>query len=296
MGPVTMADDPTPPPLAALRTAEARLLHRRAGPPDLAGAVAEALAAAWGGPPPPDLAAAGARIAAAVERHGAGFPHGTEPPYHDRHHQAEATLAAGWLTRAAREAGALAPRAAVLSVLALAGHDLLHDGSCGGAPGALEARSADAAAALAPEVTTADRAEIRRLILATDPTRAAPDDLCGRLVREADLFASLTPHHGLRLSEALAREWREADPAAAARVGRFAGRLDLLRRMPPCTAAGEALGLEAGRALQLAALAAAGEAADPAEGAARLDTLPRAAALARYRGALAARGWPEPPA
>lgn len=282
--------------LRRLRQAEARLIARRNGAPDPAGAVREALAMVFDGAAPGDLAGAAQRIAAAVEAHAATFAADAEPDYHDSHHQAEATLAAGWLaTEAAQHHGLIAPRGAALCVVAMAGHDLLHDGRVGGPPAWLEQRSAAAATGLCEALPEADRAEIARLILATDAGAPPPRDLAARLMREADLFASLTPCLGWRLSAALAREWARAGDPAAGRVATHRGRFALLSFLPPMTPAAVSLGLEAVRSLQLGALRLAGRAASPAEGAAALDALPPAQARDRWKAALRELGLPELP-
>lgn len=197
-------------PEAPLRAAEARLLFRREGPPNPTGAAAEALDLACGAPAPADLRDIGLAIGAAITAHGASFPPGLEPAYHGQHHQAEATIAAGWPAGEARRAGLLDARQAGLCVLALAGHDLLHDGNPALPPSTLEHRSAEATAELTEALQPAERAEITWLILLTDPAMPPPDDLAGRLVREADLFACLTPCLGWRLSQALERELTSA--------------------------------------------------------------------------------------
>lgn len=270
-------------------------MARRALPADPEAGIAEALAAACGDEVPAGFASVGRAIGAAVSAHGASFGEGCEPPYHDRHHQAEAVLCAGWLAGEARRAGLLDARQAGLSVLALAGHDLLHDGSSGGPPGALERRSAEAtdllAAALAPE----DRAEISRLILLTALEQPPPADLLGRLVREADLFGSFTPCLGWRLSRALARELALAGTPDNACIATHAGRLALLRCLPAMTPPAVALGLEAARAAQIAALRHAACGAAPAEGAALLDALPEEEGRRRWKAALAALDLPALP-
>jgi len=282
--------------LAALRAAEAVLLARRTRPADMAASVAEALRLAHGAPVPADLVAAGQRIAAAVAAHGASFAPGAEPAYHDRHHQAEATLCAGWLARAAREAGQLSARRAALCVIAMAGHDLLHDGSVDGPSGLLEARSAAATLALAHDLPAAEREEIRALILVTDAAQPAPVATAPVLMREADLFGSLTPCLGWRLSRALAREWQAANHAEASKIACFAGRLELLRRLPGFSAAAVAQGLAEARAVQIEALARAGDAPTPEASAALLDAMSAEAAQARYCAALTALGLPVLPA
>jgi hypothetical protein len=278
--------------LRRLRAAEARLLARRAGPPDPEGAVAEGLTAIWGDAVPPDLATAGRAIAAAVEAHGARYAPGAEPAYHGRHHQAEATLTAGWLAAAALHAGVLPARDAGLLVLAMAGHDLLHDGTAGEAPGALERRSAALTERLTAPLPAAERTVITRLIMATAPD-AAPADLIGRMAREADLFGSLTPDLGWRLSHALAAERRAAGLPGACDVASHRTRCALLERMAAMTQPAAELGLEAVRQLQLAALRRAGGGGSAAEGAERLDALPPADAKRRWSAALAALGLPE---
>jgi hypothetical protein len=279
-------------PLNRLRAAEAQLLARRDGPADPAGAAAAALVLACGEPAPADLRAVGLAIGAAVAAHGAGFAPGQEPAYHDRYHQAEAAIAAGWLAGEARRAGLLDGRQAGLCVLAMAGHDLLHDGDAAAPPGTLERRSAEATASLAEALPAAEREEITRLILLTDLAAPPPHDLAGRLVREADLFGSLTPCLGWRLSRALEREVAAAGVAGKAHIADHVGRHALLSLLPAMTPAAAALGLDVVRRLQLAALARAGNAATAEQGAARLDALPPEARQARWRAALLALGLP----
>lgn len=279
-------------PETSFPAAEGELLRRRARPADMDSAVTEALAEACGAPVPAPYAEAGRLIAAAVTAHGASFPAGHEPEYHDRHHQSEATLAMGWLCGAARRRGALDAPAAGAGVLAMAGHDLRHDGTVPPA-GTLEARAAALTAALAAQAGLGPDVQqrITRTILATDPARAAAgldeDDLLCRLAREADLFASLTPRLGWQLSKALAREFGAAGHHPAPAPDCFAGRLALLQARPSFTGAAEHLGVAAGVAAQLAAFARLG-AGDPARGAMRLDALPPAQAMAEFQAALAA--------
>ncbi|WP_368416531.1 hypothetical protein [Falsiroseomonas sp.] len=277
--------------LCGARAAEAQLLARRAAAPDTEGAVLAALAAACGRVVPDDLAAAGRAIAAAAQAHGESFASGAEPAYHDRHHQAEATLCAGWLSAAARRPGLLQPREAGLLVLAMAGHDLLHEGSAGDPPGALEQRSATATQRLAASLPEAERAEIARLILAT-AQGATPSDLTARMAREADLFGSLTPTLGWRLSHALAEERRAAGVPGADAIATHGGRLALLGVLPAMTPPAVELGLDAIRQIQREALRLAGGASSAAEGAARLDAMPAEEAGWRWDEALAALGLP----
>jgi hypothetical protein len=281
--------------LVTLAALEAFLLARRQGPPDLEAAVQAAMVKLHGDAVPHAIAAAGHAIAQAVEAHGATFPPGTEPAYHDRHHQAEAILSAGWLGAAAMDAGLMSKHEATLLILAMAGHDLLHDGTRGEAAGALERRSALHTDALTAFLPAPDRAEITRLIMATIP-EAVVKDLPARLAREADLFASfasLTPGLGWRLSHALAAEMMAAGLPGAAAIACHGGRLALLKRLPDLTPPAQALGLAAACAVQLAALARAGGDGCAEIAARNLDAMPTEENARLWHAALIALGWPE---
>ena len=256
-------------------------------------AVSVALADALCGDPAPENAVAtGSAIAAAVTAHAASFAPASEPAYHDQHHQAEATVAMGWLCARARRLGLLTPEVAVAGVLAMAGHDLLHNGTWPAA-GVLEARSADVTVALGAEagLDAASLAAIRRVILATDPGRPQAerdaDDLLCRLAQEADVFGSLTPELGWQLSHALALEAEAAGHWFDPPVASYAGRLALLLQHRIATQAGRELGLEAAAADQIAAMAVFGD-GNAEGGAAWLDALPPGRARADYVAALAA--------
>lgn len=252
------ARQPGPDVLAA---AQRVLSARRQGPASLAAACEQALRDATGAEAADTPEARAARaIAAAVEQHGASYPAGQEPAYHDRHHQAETVLAMGWLAGLARRMGLLTVREAALSVAAMAGHDLLHDGSVGGPRGALERRSADAAAAIAAAggLDPAGIAMIRRIITATTwpwMEAEAPDLPC-HLAREADLFGSVMPELGPRLARKLVRELAAAGQPDAGTVASHAARLALLRTLPSPSPPAIMLGLAATRADQLHAYCA----------------------------------------
>jgi len=269
------------------------MIGRRAQPPDMGGAVSAALAEALcGASPPRGAEAAGQAIAATVAAHAASFAGGNEPAYHNQYHQAEATVAMGWLCATACRLDLFGAESAAAGVLAMAGHDLLHDGSMP-APGVLERHSADVTDALGARagLDATALAAIRRVILATNPARAPAerdgDDLLCRLAQEADLFGSLTPELGWRLSQVLARETRAAGFHPDPPIDSFGGRLHLLRWQRPATPAGRRLGLGATVADQIAAMAALGD-GDAERGAARLDALPQARARSDYLAALTA--------
>lgn len=268
------------------------MIQRRLRPPDMCGAVAEALGLVLCGETlPREIMGAGQAIAGAVTGHAASFATG-EPAYHNQHHQAEATIAMGWLCAVARNLGSLSMEEAAYGVLAMAGHDLQHDGSVP-PPGVLEARSAGLTVALAAKAGL-DKdalATIRRVILATDPARSAAeeandDELC-RLAQEADLFGSLTPILGWQLSLNLAQEERAAHHRRSPPIESFTGRLLLLRARLPFSPAGRQLGFADGVMDQIAALAAFGD-GDAARGAAALDASPPEQARGAYLAALAA--------
>lgn len=267
----------------AMRQAEALLIRRRTQPPRVGAAVNQALADATGSAlPPARLVRAGAALAAAIEAHGASFPPAGEPAYHDRHHQAEAVLAMGWLTGAARRLGLLGAEEAALGVLAMAGHDLLHDGGVHPRRGLLERRSAEVAGDLAAAagLDAGEVATLRRVILATTwpwEAREAPGLLC-HLAREADLFGSSLPVLGPRLARLLAQEFAAAGQESPESVATHVARVALLRLFGPVTVPARALGLDAVRAAQLGAYAEAarrlGLQDDSAEsGAAMLDVM-----------------------
>jgi hypothetical protein len=278
-------------PLARLRGTESEMLQRRAAPPDMAQAVDTALALALG-TTPVDVARAGGVIAQAVTAHAAAAPEAGEPAYHSQYHQAEATLAMGLLCAEARRLGLLNAEHAAAGVLAMAGHDLQHDGSLP-PPGTLEAHSAALTVALATQagLSAAMCGHIHRVILATDPhrpeTQCRQDDLLCHLAQEADLFASLTPELGWTLSGALEQEVRAARGAPQPPIDSFSGRMRWMRALRPFSVPAQALGLAASVEAQLAALQALGE-GDAEAGAARLDALPKNQATAAYQAVLKA--------
>jgi len=249
-------------PAGVLARAEACLIARRARPPDMRGATEYALALAGGGEARVrPVGRAALAIADAVERHGAGFAPGTEPAYHDRHHQAEAVLAMGWLAGAARRLGLMDGPAGDIAVAAMAAHDLFHDGQVYAERGVLERRSADAGAAMAAQagVDAATIVALQRIVLATTwpwEEQEAPDLPC-RLAREADLFGSALPILGPRLSRMLAAELAAAGQPSPEEVASHVARVALLRLLPDPTAPARRLGLDATRDAQLGIYAAA---------------------------------------
>ncbi len=292
-----------------LEVLEAGLLAKRLSAAEVTAAFESAFALAAADPCAAGLwalHAAGAMIAAAVE---AGPRGSAEPAYHNRHHAAEATLAMGWLCRAARDLELISDVQAALGVVAMVGHDMDHDGSTAGG-GVLEARSWAAVRPLAAEAGLggATLAALGDIILATDPALVAINaarvrgeapagplgagqDVLRVLANEADVFASMLPRLGPCLSRLLAEEWRPSGNPALLRVGTAAGRCAFLRAYPAMSGPAVSLGLEASRTRCLDAYAAVARGAgqgDTAEaGCSVLDAMGAEAARDAYAAALA---------
>lgn len=199
---------------------------------------------------------------------------GCEPAYHNRLHMADTLVALTALllqSRRPQPAPAAPSHVEWLAMLAMLGHDYLHDGTINQSPGQLELRSAEQIAPVMMRhgLGEADRALVRELILLTDPTRVAASHqrISGRrftvtdphclavLVQEADILASSLPDPGLELTRQLAREWQRVDEQRARQVLTDAGRQGFLRFGALFSSpASQRLGLPALRAAQMAAL------------------------------------------
>jgi hypothetical protein len=289
--------------MQALLRLEADFLQRRESPPDLAGAIADAWAMLPPAPPPAQAAAA------AIERVISERANGhAEPPYHDRYHIAEVVRAMAALLAQATQQDLLDAEHAAIGLVAMVGHDLDHDGSCMARTPSLEAIAAARADALAAAagLDAKARALLGHVIMGTttaevggNARRAAGQlppgpfgaqaDLLRALANEADGAASLTPTLGWRLSDALAREWRDEAPDMAARVASCIGRLTFLTHFPAFSRPATALGFAAVRDAQVEAMAAAAGTASPRAGATWLDRLDPVEARARLARAVAER-------
>jgi hypothetical protein len=287
-----------------LAAVEAEFFALRARPADLPAAFLAGVEEATAGAVPEDLRAAGMLLANVVTR--------TTRPllYHNAHHFAETTLVMGWMCRLALNDGKLHPRNAALGVIAMVGHDYLHDG----APpdgGRLEALAADASLKVLHEggrgLSDPDAAVVRAVILGTDPTlvkenaaRAAGKaptgplgedvDLLIALANEADVFASFLPDMGPRQSLLLAREWSAGGHLRSMGVMGFANRLAFLRTYDRLTPMSRRMGVAELRARQFAAFTCGGGLLDlggtPEEGAAALDALEPEEARERFTACL----------
>jgi hypothetical protein len=284
---------------------ESDFCARRSRPPDVAAAFALAFAPIEAGAPGDaclaHLSAMGRAVAVAIDALANGR---TEPAYHNRHHMAETTLAMGMLCRLALEQGLISRSEAAIGVVAMAAHDMGHDGSMPAA-GVLERRARDAAAPLAAQagVGAAAFQALGDVIMATDATQYAQNAgrLAGRLppgpmgrgqdalralANEADICGSLLPRLGPVLSRALAAEWRACGNAALDEAGTASSRLAFLQRCPPLSGPAVALGLDQARRRCFDVWTLAGQAlgaeATPEAGCAALDRLDPAVAAALY--------------
>ncbi len=277
----------------------------REAPPDLERAFADAFPLAARDMPPShpacSLRRAGEALIAAIQTN----PGKTNDlPYHNQHHFAEAVLAMGTLCAAARGLGLITPAEAALGVVAMAGHDIGHDGSV--APGgALEALAAAETVRISriAGVGADGLAWLAYVIEGTDPGAVAGNearsagtlppgrfgasaDMLRSLANEADVLASLMPHLGLRLGDALAAERRLAGDAAAGGIANFSGRLGFLRLYAWFTPAATMMGLPGMVRAQIDRLAAVasslGAGTTPDDGAAALDRMEVSEARALY--------------
>ncbi len=213
-----------------------------------------------------------------VKRHSQGL----EPAYHNRLHMADALVALTVLlletrkdvaTSAATVAMARPAHAEWLAMLAMLGHDYLHDGSVNKTPSELEWRSVRKLQPLMAQhgMSAADAEIVKHLILSTDPSvvPASHQKIAHRpfliddldcltvLVQEADILASSLPDVGQALTQQLAQEWALFDAPRAAQVLTPKGRLGFLRFGALFSSpASQRLGLSALRAAQISSLEA----------------------------------------
>jgi hypothetical protein len=251
-----------PEPSLSLAALEARLLAMRELAPDLGRAFADAFALATGVASPyqpaRSLQQAGIALIAFIQ---ANPGRANDLPYHNQYHFAEAILAMGTLCAVARQLARVSPAEAALGVVAMAGHDIGHDGSSG-CDGALEALAAAETVRISRAAGVAeDRLDVLAYIIEGTDLRAVADnearsagilppgrfgssaDALRSLANEADVMASLMPHLGLRLGDALAAERRLAGEPGADSIASFSGRLAFLRLYAWFTPAARTLGL-----------------------------------------------------
>ena len=184
----------------------------------------------------PHIREAGLVIVAAMNAFADKLP--IEPLYHNRHHTIDVIYALSNLIRRAVTRGIISKHEANLALIAMVGHDLLHDGTMNTPIRSLERIAGTEVARLLSsfDIPEYDIERIVDLIHKTDPAyqfhmrgRLASGDaknpeILALIVGDADLFASILPDIGLKLSDDLAKEWQMAglaiDPMPNTQQGR----------------------------------------------------------------------------
>jgi hypothetical protein len=176
-----------------------------------------------------------------------------ELAYHNREHVKDALVALKLLADAAPNA--LAAEDLHLTILAMVGHDLGHDGLPNRSPRQLEIRSWQMICSLI-DLSTLGHQRLRRLrtiILMTDPKdyprlaqRSRPSVLSTQiaLAVDADLFASLLPSRGFLLGARLADEQIRAGLPQAKSLASLNGRAGFLKFAPLLSEAIQSLGMQ----------------------------------------------------
>jgi len=189
-------------------------------------------------------------LAEQIESHGRQLAErGEEPPYHNRLHTVDTLFSLtalllgqrhGWTKKTAAWR-----RREWIAMLAMLGHDFLHDGTVNVSPGQIERRSIECLTPLMIRcgVSAEDIAVVRVLIENTDPKKVRECHLKMRgrpfriedtdclivLVQEADIMASALPWTGHELTLRLAREWAKIMPDRARALLTPQGRVSFLR-------------------------------------------------------------------
>jgi hypothetical protein len=189
-------------------------------------------------------------LAELIERHGHELAeNGGEPPYHNRLHTVDTLFSLtallvgqrrGWTQKTAAWR-----RREWIAMLAMLGHDYLHDGTVNVSPAQIERRSIENLMPLMTrcQVSADDMALVKTLIFNTDPKRVRECHLKMRgrpfriedtdclivLVQEADIMASALPWTGQELTLRLAREWAKIMPDRARALLTPQGRVAFLR-------------------------------------------------------------------
>ena len=253
---VAVIHPPEPLPLsaAALEGFSRGCRVRRQAPP-LVSHAAEKAFRHPGITPPLSVQRACAAISERMDQFSAGFDR--EPRYHNRHHTIDTLMAVASLVRTALRLGQIDERDATNCIVAMNGHDLLHDGTINRPGHHLETLAATAVCTIMRDThcTEDDIAVVRELILATDPKQQSVlrtqklerqqtrlETMC-LIAGDADLFASLLPGIGEQLSVDLAEEWRAANISFPAMPDTAKGRRNFLSFVTAMSDAGEALGL-----------------------------------------------------
>lgn len=180
--------------------------------------------------------------------------------YHNIAHFRETVLAVAQLS-ALEFTGSEQPRAVMLAMLAMSGHDFLHDGTSNTPIKSLEALAWNACAPHLSGLEDTDKTIIQAMIMGTEPTRldehravytssvAAPSmvDRLKLLACEADLTPSLLPGHGNAMGFLYAAELAKSGIPSLVALGEhiasWSSRLGFLHHVQPISEAAHKMGL-----------------------------------------------------
>lgn len=215
-------------------------------------------------------------LAELIEDHGQRLAEeGTEPPYHNRLHTVDTLFSLTALLMGQRHSWTKKTaewrRREWIALLAMLGHDFLHDGTVNMSPAQIERRSIESLIPLMTRarVSAEDMALVKTLIINTDPKKVRECHLKMRgrpfriedtdclivLVQEADIMASALPWTGQELTLRLAREWAKIMPERARALLTPQGRVAFLRDAALFTSpASKTLGLNQVKREQIAAI------------------------------------------
>ena len=188
---------------------------------------------------------------------------GCELAYHNREHVKDVLVALKLLADAAPNA--LAAEDLHLTILAMVGHDLGHDGLPNRSPRQLEIQSSQMVCSLMDPSTLGHQRlrRLRTIILMTDPkdyprlaqrSRSSVLSTQIALAVDADLFTSLLPSRGFLLGARLAEEQVHAGLPHAISLATLQGRAGFLKFAPLLSAAIKSLGMQALIDAQLAVI------------------------------------------
>lgn len=181
------------------------------------------------------------------------FEQGHELAYHNRDHVRDVLLALNLLVEACPDS--LSAEDMHLTVLAMVGHDLGHDGLPNRTPRELETQSWEMVRDLLAPLALGHRASrrISSIILMTDPkdyprlARRRRNSVLATqigLAVDADLFASLLPSRGFMLGACLADEQVRAGLPQAKSLATLQGRSGFLKFAPLLSDASRSLGMQ----------------------------------------------------
>lgn len=146
---------------------------------------------------------------------------GVEPAYHNRHHVIDTLMASASLLRVSLTRGWMSPDNAMTCIVAMAGHDMFHDGAVNTPERNLELVAAEAVEkCLKKHMFSQDEiSTIRQVILSTDPINqrelrtskrewheSVLQSMC-HICGDSDVFASCLPEIGEYLAKELNSEW-----------------------------------------------------------------------------------------